>query len=441
MSRTQLKPFEGTDPEALIAQVREELGADARVVRGETFRSGGVLGFFAQERFRLLAEVPAGSTPALTRRVARPPRSGAAAAPLPVEAPAGSEPAEPAGPAASGAPPGSSAAEHDVFAMLAEETADRRQVSTPAGTTPAGTTPAGTTVAAQGPATQRPATAATGAADAPSKPTAAATDTTFADLLVQAAAEAQAPQPMAPQPVAAHEPALAPVTSVPDGGSSPLADALRSTGLPEPLVASVVTRQAQGWNVAAALTDALAQMEEAPPLPQTPGTLVVVIGTGEQARTVAASVAAMVGTDPAQIGLAAASSTRRATGGQRASLRACTAEDAAALAPGWRRSQVGVVAVEAPLAGAGRNWAAHVVRAMRPTAVWGIADAATKPEDIAAWADAVGGIDALVLSGLDHTTSPATVLRSGIPVALLADQPATPARWAATIGDLLPDCR
>ncbi|ROS25764.1 hypothetical protein [Cellulomonas sp. PhB150] len=50
--------LEGTDLAALMAHVREELGAGAKVVRAERVRTGGVAGFFAREHFELTVEVP-----------------------------------------------------------------------------------------------------------------------------------------------------------------------------------------------------------------------------------------------------------------------------------------------------------------------------------------------------------------------------------------------
>jgi flagellar biosynthesis GTPase FlhF len=53
---TQLQ-LEGPELEPLLARVRNELGASARIVHAEKIRSGGVAGFFARERFELTVEV------------------------------------------------------------------------------------------------------------------------------------------------------------------------------------------------------------------------------------------------------------------------------------------------------------------------------------------------------------------------------------------------
>ncbi|MCC2334171.1 hypothetical protein [Cellulomonas wangsupingiae] len=50
--------LEGPDLSELVAQVREQLGPGARIVRAERVRSGGFAGFFATERFEVTVDVP-----------------------------------------------------------------------------------------------------------------------------------------------------------------------------------------------------------------------------------------------------------------------------------------------------------------------------------------------------------------------------------------------
>ncbi|HVN13075.1 MAG TPA: hypothetical protein VMT69_13350 [Kineosporiaceae bacterium] len=50
--------LEGDDLETLLARARAEGGPDARIVRAEKIRHGGMLGFFARERFEVALEVP-----------------------------------------------------------------------------------------------------------------------------------------------------------------------------------------------------------------------------------------------------------------------------------------------------------------------------------------------------------------------------------------------
>ncbi|MDP9399303.1 MAG: hypothetical protein M3P96_16440, partial [Actinomycetota bacterium] len=68
---TQLQ-LEGPELEPLLARVRNEFGTSARIVHAEKIRSGGVAGFFAQERFELTVEVDT-SAPRVPAAAAQPP--------------------------------------------------------------------------------------------------------------------------------------------------------------------------------------------------------------------------------------------------------------------------------------------------------------------------------------------------------------------------------
>jgi hypothetical protein len=62
-------------------------------------------------------------------------------------------------------------------------------------------------------------------------------------------------------------------------------------------------------------------------------------------------------------------------------------------------------------------------------------EATRKPEDLSHWSEQAGGFDALAVTGLDDTVSPASVLRCGIPVGRIDGRPATPALWAALLAE------
>jgi len=108
-------------------------------------------------------------------------------------------------------------------------------------------------------------------------------------------------------------------------------------------------------------------------------------------------------------------------------------EEAAERAPGWRRSSVAVVAVDAPIAGTATTWARHVIDMLRPTAVWGAVDAVCKTEDVAAWADALGGLDAVVLDSVASSVSPVSITSTGLPVARIDERRATASRWTSLV--------
>jgi len=52
---------------------------------------------------------------------------------------------------------------------------------------------------------------------------------------------------------------------------------------------------------------------------------------------------------------------------------------------------------------------------------------------VLAWSDSLGGLDAIALDGLDDTTTPASILGTGIPVARLDGRPASAALWTALL--------
>jgi hypothetical protein len=212
-----------------------------------------------------------------------------------------------------------------------------------------------------------------------------------------------------------------------------LGDALRRSGLDEAVVDAVLAGRRRGKNLDAALLDALGSLAPAPAPPGRVGSLLVVVGAGAPAKRLAVAVAAQMGADSAEIPFASRDAGAHVHGTGRLLVR--TVEEAAERAPGWRRSAPAVVVVDASLGCPERGWARALIAALRPTAVWGVVDATSKTEDIAAWAEALGGVDALALDNTDATVSPAAALGAGIAVARIDGQPATAARWAATIVD------
>ena len=83
------------------------------------------------------------------------------------------------------------------------------------------------------------------------------------------------------------------------------------------------------------------------------------------------------------------------------------------------------------------DWAAQMVRALAPDALWLAADAARKPADLRAAAGALGRVDALAVFGAARTTSPASVWELGVPVALLDGRRASRGTWTALLIDKL----
>ncbi len=214
----------------------------------------------------------------------------------------------------------------------------------------------------------------------------------------------------------------------PDLGAT-IVDLLRAAGFPEHLLprAPLATDQST-------IEAVFASLPEPPPLPSEPGGLVAVVGSAGLVRPIANAVALAVGCPRDEVAVASTTASDRHA---RPEYRARTAAQAASLSPGWRRDRVGIVAVYAPPLGADQRWTRQVLRALRPSCVWGMTAATTKPDDVRRWIAAIGGVDALVMTEVGATATPAAILSLGIPVARLDDEPATPARWAAAVADLV----
>ncbi|MGH9088511.1 MAG: hypothetical protein ACRDYZ_10455, partial [Acidimicrobiales bacterium] len=270
--------------------------------------------------------------------------------------------------------------------------------------------------------------AAAPGAPAATTPTTPAPTSTPAPVLAAPATLTLVPAPATGErPAAAGEATTAPPPPVLDGA---LLEVLRAAGAPESLLGRV-----QGTDRGRpTLEGALAVMTEAPPLPGVAGALVAVVGDARLARSVTRAVASAVGCPADQVAVAARSAGAR---NHAPGLRVTTSEQAAALAPGWRRGKVAVVTVHAPPVGADQQWTRDVLAALQPSCVWALASATTKPDDVRRFTEDIGGADALALTDVALTGTPAAVLSAGVPVARLDEEPATPARWAAVVADLV----
>lgn len=489
----QLKSFEGPDVQLLLDRIRAELGPGAKINGAEKIRVGGLLGFFAKEHYRVVVEAPGTATDAggpdanatdahatdaggpdddrSSRRARR--RSATPATPY-AEGP---EPVSAAGtPAPAGIPaipssvtPANAVMPTDVFSAMAEATDDVNDV----GVVPAVATPVPAASVRVAPVPVPPSAAPVPVAEVP------ADDGTDADDGADAVAESfdavfsrvatslevdpadtatpggdvtAVPAPRLDPPpagdgtlagIASKAALFLAETGTGRNGHSPgphdaVAEALRRTGLNETVVAPVTAGLRHGMGLEALLLEAFGSLPPAAPVPRRTGSLLVVVGAGSAARRLAAALATEIGIDAAEVPFASRHDGAHAVVTGKLLVR--SAEDAAELAPGWRRSQAAVVVVDAAVTGSARSWATHLIAALRPTAVWGVVDSTAKTEDIAAWAEALGGVDALALENLDATVSPASCLGAGIPVARIDGQPATATRWAAAIVDRMAPC-
>jgi hypothetical protein len=214
------------------------------------------------------------------------------------------------------------------------------------------------------------------------------------------------------------------------------ARALARVGLPEDIrrAAASIPAPAPGADPSAWLLGLLGDLPVAPPLPQGAGSVIVVVGAREAALLLARQITAELGLDPESLVIASSGYKGRAIPAER---RLTTVETAAEARRSWRRRRrPTVVAVDAATGRAG-EWVRRVIDALEPTSVWGAVEATRKPEDLFEWSEQLGGFDALGVSNLEHTVSPAAVLQCGIPVGRLDGRPATALQWASLLAPRL----
>lgn len=206
--------------------------------------------------------------------------------------------------------------------------------------------------------------------------------------------------------------------------------ALKRMGLPASLL------PADGrLGLVPALYRSLSRMPMAPAVCLQPGEVMAVIGHADRALHLASRLALSIGLDPAEVVVASPAEV-----GEPGSDRMVIGSGAVAEshAEQWAaRSRPTVVSIAAA-PGSGREaWASNVIEALQPAAVWGVVEATRKPEDVSAWSRALGQVDALAVEDLDATTSPAAVLGTGIPVALIDGQLSSPEAWTALLAGRL----
>ena len=402
--------YEGPDLEALLEQVRTELGSGTKIVSANKIRSGGVAGFFAREAYEVVVEhdglaLPAGDV-ANDPTVSVRPRDLAPSLMDLVDQVSEQERA--AAPRIS--------TESEPFASILERVA--RDAGMPADAAPA---------------------ADIDDSDDEFDDVEEIDDDLFVDEVAPQAvpfspAPAAAPAP-APAPIVSAPPVHSPVvaTPAPVGMSAPAGHvgALVRMGLP----ATYVPAAPAGLAFEAALRSSLSRLPAAPAVPKTMGSVVAIVGERGAAMELAREMAAEAGLDPDAITLA---TRRRVPARTPENLVITSSDDALEKRRSWRRrDRPSVVVVDTELSGDKPAWAYHVLAALEPEATWGVVEATRKTEDVAAWINGLGGVDALAVNDIDATTSPASVLQLDVPVGRIDGRPASPALWAALLTERL----
>lgn len=364
--------YTGSDLEQVLARVRRELGERARIVEANKVRSGGVGGFFARERFEVLAEPP--------RTEAGAPETGAADT-TPATAPA------------------------DLLALA--DLVNEQEAAFEAPTTVS-------TQSREFAEVLERVTRAVGTDEPPLPPAAsdvvaAPPDVVEVERVHDADIERVHDAPIEPVPT--------PARAVRRVGRP---DRLARLGLPEEYAPDP-----RGGDLRRDLERHLSRL----PVPAVPvailpdDAVVVVVGAGAALDAAARRTAVTLGVDADDVVVAGDDELRPPW---------CVVRDAGEARhrrrSWYRRVRPTVVALEAQ-PGTDEAWAIEMLEALEPTAVHGVVDATRKVDDVRAWCDALD-LDTIELRSLSSTVSPAAHLALGLPITHLDDADASAAAWA-----------
>ncbi len=445
---SQQLQLEGPNLESLLDRVRDEYGPDARIVRAEKVRTGGVAGFFSRETFAISIEL------------ADAPASGAAPHIAPTSHPVAANSAVPAG--------GMTSVLALAEARNAEEARHtppgvgnvsvpgmRRQPAHaavfPASAAPAplsGDVPAGSPAHAARPSSA-PAHAAEPLPQPPAVPPAAHADVVrahadhagpvlagtsdramaFADVLRAAAGEGvpslQGPWPASSATASSATASSATVQHAEAAtgsavGTPPISAAgqLRGLGLPEAFLPPDRMRDVYGY-----LLGALAVLPQAPSLHASPGTTVALVGELSATLALAERLAASGQLVVLVSGVPAASVSPRIRW-------VPSAEAAWALRAESDGPAMYVVVNCAP--GSGTGNAREVLGALAPDVTCGVLSAVTKVGDVGRWARELE-LATLAVYDTAATADPAAILSLDLPVSRVDDREAGPAAWAGLL--------
>lgn len=421
--------LEGSDLETLLLRVRAEMGPQARVIKAERVRTGGVGGFFAKERFELTVEMPemaAGAgivdtdAPVRTAPLMTPASRGPVAPATPAgmsgiealldAADAGDGPVLDApvldGPALDETLPVST--ERDSFASILDSV---RQL--------AYETSAGAPLGDPAP---RAKTGATAPPVSPTRPAEPAPTVPDVEIV----------PPPAPGPqVLGKTVRPAEFVAVRTTGAS--FGELVDLGVPRQVLEQLPPGQGRYT-----LSEVLSHVPRAPQLVRGPASVVVVAGVGEPVIAAAAAIARRLGLPDSEIALAGRFTPRTGygpwvlTGMSARRLRAATVET----------ENVLVVALGVGVDASDWSVAAGLVEAFDPDQVWAVVEADRTVRDARRWMAALADrhpVDAVAACNVASTTAPAAVLELGVPVGMIDSVPASAVVWAAALSEHLTD--
>lgn len=433
--------LDGPDLEQLLVRARHEYGSDVRIVKADKVRSGGVGGFFAREHFALSIEVDENLDVEIPTPATRRPDSVG----RPVS-----------------------------LLDLADAISDRENESTrtPAGghstyaqPAPPHPMPSPAPAVAE-PAVFTPGIGSGSSAAAASGPALSTDGASFASILAgltESVAERPAPQVTMPtKAVAVPEPEAEAVVAVRPHIVEPIPPRrtqnrvarrtrsnsttvarvaqpissrdLRDIGLPRELLPA-----RDDGDLLGALVDVLRALPSAPDAPCAAGSIFAVVGEGEGAWDAAVQLARSLDLEERSVVYVTEGNAPTKVAPAR---RITALDQISTRVDRWRkRTTPTIVVVDAPMNVKAARWNRQALAALDAEAVWLVVPATRKTDDVARWASRLGRTDGLVVTDVDASSDPASVLQLGLPVAWLDGRPATPGAWAGLIVDRLVEAR
>lgn len=476
--------LEGPDIEQLLARVRDEHGAHARIVSAEKVRTGGFGGFFAKQRFELAVEVDDEdlyeeelvASRNGTARVAAEPASVQDLIDLVEAREVGLTSPEGAGLSGTGGAGGlgngasglagngavPAAGRSRSKAASSAGAAGRGAAASRAGAAQSGAArraSGGARPAARPAAPARPAaglptsgagsaagsaaglTGAAGVSGAGLRPAGGSVPATTArtDPAATTSVAVVPASPAVPGTGVAVGPATVPVlpaaylnaglANLPGALARPVT-ALLALGLPEALALRAV-----GTDRYTAVLTAVGGLPPAPPPPDAAGEILALVGDVAACTALGEALSELQYLDGTRVLVAG---PVPAGTGVPPARRILGPDDAARRAGKLRASDTArVVVVAAPVDGRSGDWARAVLAALRPTATWALIDATRKIHDTARHLADLGELDALAVHSAAVTADPGSLLGltldTGLPIGFLDGRPATPEEWAALL--------
>lgn len=457
--------LDGPDLEELLLRARQEYGSNVHIVKADKVRAGGVGGFFTREQYELTIEVDEPFTGDTTA-------AGNTTFAGDTTFPGNTERF-----VANSAPFGGNGEKRERPASLldlADAISDRETETRHAHSTAYSYSTASSESSTASPLAD-PATFTPGFSAGPSAGPSLSTDgASFANILAGLTASVAEPTPSAsrvtaerakpattgakaapkPAPKQDREAVVRPTLSRPPARrrsesrparrtraeAAPLSPPpmslqnLRDLGMPAALLPT-----GDDGDVLGALVAALRQLPTAPALPTEAGDIVALVGEGEGAWDAALQLTHSLGLDDRSLVYVTAGTAPSKVAPAR---RITALDQLPSRRDRWRRKTTPTIAVvDAPMAVKAARWNRQAITVLQPAAIWAVVPATRKPADVARWVGRLGHTDGLVITDVDASSDPASVLEIGVPVAWLDGRPATPGAWAGLIVDRLVEAR